>query len=77
MDTVDLSYLQSLAAVAQSFVFFGLGIYISMPAIVIRDLFNKTDSEFSITATEASWYGKYFGRVFYDGFNKNITLCRR
>ncbi|XP_025205967.1 facilitated trehalose transporter Tret1-like [Melanaphis sacchari] len=47
---------QCLATIAQSFLYIGLGMNVSMPAIVIRDLYQNPNSEFSITTTEASWY---------------------
>lgn len=48
---------QCLATIAQSFLFIGLGMNLSISAIVIRDLYRNPNSEFSITTTEASWYG--------------------
>jgi len=50
--------LQSLATIAQSFLFVGLGMNLTIPAIVIRDLYRQND-DFSLTMTEASWYGEY------------------
>uniref|UniRef100_A0A2S2P7G9 Facilitated trehalose transporter Tret1 n=1 Tax=Schizaphis graminum TaxID=13262 RepID=A0A2S2P7G9_SCHGA len=47
---------QCLATIAQSFLFIGFGMNLSISAIVIRDLLYR-NSEFSITITEASWYG--------------------
>ncbi|KAL4143638.1 hypothetical protein QTP88_005950 [Uroleucon formosanum] len=50
---------QCLATIAQSFLFIGLGMNLSISAIVIRDLYGNPNSEFSITITEASWYGSF------------------
>ncbi|CAI6363485.1 unnamed protein product [Macrosiphum euphorbiae] len=48
---------QCLATIAQSFLFIRLGMNISISVIVIHDLYRNLNSEFSITTTEASWYG--------------------
>lgn len=32
---------------------------LGMPVIVIQQLYQNSDSEFSLTLTEISWYGKY------------------
>lgn len=32
---------------------------LSMPTIVIKDLFDNSGSEFQLTLTEVSWYGTY------------------
>ncbi|CAI6374203.1 unnamed protein product [Macrosiphum euphorbiae] len=42
---------------AQNFLLIGLGMEIGMPTIVIQQLYRNSDSEFSLTLTEVSWYG--------------------
>ncbi|KAF0773728.1 facilitated trehalose transporter Tret1-like [Aphis craccivora] len=46
-----------MATLAQSFLSIGLGMQLSISAIVIRHLQGNTESDFSISLTEASWYG--------------------
>ncbi|XP_022166816.1 facilitated trehalose transporter Tret1-like isoform X2 [Myzus persicae] len=48
---------QFFATIAQSFLLIGLGMEIGMPVIVIQQLYQNSDSEFSLTLTEISWYG--------------------
>ncbi|XP_050058357.1 facilitated trehalose transporter Tret1-like isoform X1 [Aphis gossypii] len=48
---------QLLATIAQSFLSIGWGMQLSISAIVIRHLQGNTESDFSISLTEASWYG--------------------
>ncbi|CAI6371052.1 unnamed protein product [Macrosiphum euphorbiae] len=45
------------ATTAQNFLLIGLGMEIGMPTIVIQQLYRNSDSEFSLTLTEVSWYG--------------------
>lgn len=52
-----------MATLAQSSLFVGLGMNLTIPAIVIRDLYNEANSEFSISMTEASWYGEYISSI--------------
>ncbi|CAI6342765.1 unnamed protein product [Macrosiphum euphorbiae] len=48
---------QSLATIAQSCLSIGLGMELAIPAIVISHLYGNDKSDFSISLTEASWYG--------------------
>ncbi|XP_022166791.1 facilitated trehalose transporter Tret1-like isoform X3 [Myzus persicae] len=48
---------QIFATIAQSFLLIGLGMELGMPVIVIQQLYQNSDSEFSLTLTEISWYG--------------------
>lgn len=49
--------LQSLAVVAQSFLSIGMGMEFSISTIVIRVLHQKSKNDFSMSITEAAWYG--------------------
>jgi len=49
--------LQIFATIAQSFLLIGMGMEIGMPTVVIQQLYQNSDSEFSLTLTEISWYG--------------------
>ncbi|CAI6347268.1 unnamed protein product [Macrosiphum euphorbiae] len=48
---------QIFATTAQSILLIGLGMEIGMPTIVIQHLYRNSDSEFSLTLNEVSWYG--------------------
>lgn len=47
---------------------------LTMPTIVISKVFQNSKSEFSLTLTEISWYGK-FDR-FLSGLERIIQLCK-
>lgn len=49
--------LQVFATIAQSFLLVGLGMELGMPTVVIQQLYQNSDSKFSLTLTEISWYG--------------------
>lgn len=48
---------------------------LSMPTIVIKDLYDNPSSEFKLTLTEVSWYGTYKCDIllFTNNFIKVIT----
>ncbi|VVC25992.1 Sugar transporter, conserved site,Major facilitator superfamily domain,Major facilitator, sugar [Cinara cedri] len=48
---------QILATLAQSFLLIGLGMELTMPTVVIQEVYQNSKSQFSLTPTEVSWYG--------------------
>lgn len=53
-----VSILQTLAVAAQNVISIELGMGLATPTIVIKDLYQNSSSSFSISQTEASWYGQ-------------------
>ncbi|XP_050437238.1 uncharacterized protein LOC126843634 [Adelges cooleyi] len=48
---------QSLATIAQSFLLIGLGMELTIPTLVIGDLYQDKSEGFRLSTTEASWFG--------------------
>jgi len=57
MSTTYFAFKQVFATIAQSFLLVGLGMELGMPTVVIQQLYQNPDSDFSLTLTEISWYG--------------------
>lgn len=65
-----------LASLALGFLSIEVGMKLSISTIVINDLYQNSNSYFSISQTEASWYGKsnYFINNTYNSIEYLIIM---
>eukprot|EP00102_Acyrthosiphon_pisum_P015845 XP_008186584.1 PREDICTED: facilitated trehalose transporter Tret1 isoform X2 [Acyrthosiphon pisum] len=75
---------QIFATIAQSFLLINVGMEMAMSTVVIQQLYQNSESEFSLTLTEISWYGSlicifhpagsFFSGILQDRFGRKRCM---